>query len=138
MDYKKIGAGVAMFAVVLLAGIISVSAFGGEGFRGNHERWNHGEINKENHEKGLKMNSEKKAQITEVIESGDYAAWVELMGDKGKLYETITEENFDQFREMHQLKMDGNYEEAKVIAQELGIGNMNGRFMKKGYHGFKK
>ena len=80
--------------------------------------------------KGLKMDGEHKAQVEEAIESGDYNTFRELMGDKGRLAEVITEDNFDQFIQLHELKSEGKFEEAKELAKELDLGIMKGRFHK--------
>ena len=113
MNYKKIGAGLASFAVVALAGTMVVSAT-----EGNFNN------------RGLKMNGEHKVQIEGAIESGDFNAFKEVMGDRGRIAEVINEENFDNFVQMHELKMAGDFEGAREIAKELGLGNMNGRFHK--------
>jgi hypothetical protein len=103
MDYKKISAGAAIFAVVLLAGSFSVSAFSGNG-EGNRKH----------------MMPE---EVIEAINNVDYTAWAEATSDhKGRLSDVINADNFTQFASMHQLKMAGELEEARAIAKELGIG----------------
>jgi len=57
--------------------------------------------------RGLKMDGEHKTQIIEAIESSDYETWKELTGDKGRIGEVITEENFSQFIQLHNLKKEG-------------------------------
>ncbi|NQU99131.1 MAG: hypothetical protein HQ538_00170, partial [Parcubacteria group bacterium] len=72
----------------------------------------------------------------EAIESGDYNAFTEAIKDspmQDKFGDKITEENFSKFVEMHNLKQDGKYDEAKVIADELGFerpekGDREGKF----------
>lgn len=55
--------------------------------------------------------------------TGNYSAWRETMGNKGgRASEIITEKNFDQFTKMHQLMVDGKYDEAQKLRAELGMG----------------
>jgi len=60
--------------------------------------------------------------MTEAFQNNDYEAWVNLMEGKGRVKDIITEENFDKFVEMHNLKLAGDIEGAKAIAEELGLG----------------
>ena len=68
----------------------------------------------------------------EAIEQGDYEVWKELVDSKPRITDVITEDNFDQFVQMHQLKQDGDIEGAKVIAEELGL-PMQKKAFKKGF-----
>ena len=79
---------------------------------------------------GLRRDPVRHEAMVEAIESGDYQAWAELHQDHGRVLEFITEDNFDQFTTMHQLMRDGNYEEAKVIRDELGLPQKNKQFRK--------
>ncbi|MFH0840920.1 MAG: hypothetical protein V1865_03010 [bacterium] len=73
------------------------------------------------------------------FENNDYDAWKELMTQQQnemaqahqKMIEAITEENFAQFAEMHQLMMDGDYEGAKAISDELGLPGWQGKGFRK-------
>ena len=65
-------------------------------------------------------NSEQKEAIKEAIENNDYATWKEL-DVKCPFADKITVDNFSKFAEMHNLKKDGKFDEAKIIAEELGI-----------------
>ena len=66
----------------------------------------------------------------EAIEARDYAAWQEIVKDKGKRGEIInTEEKFNLFVDMIELRKEGKKDEAKAIADELGL---------KGHHRFQK
>jgi hypothetical protein len=59
--------------------------------------------------------------------SGNYSAWKAAMGDnKGRAASVVTEKNFDQFAQMHQLMADGKYEEAQKVRTELGLGQGRG------------
>lgn len=114
MDYKKIGAGLGVFAVVALAGSTLVSA-----------------ANSNGQLKGMmsgRSSEENRIQMDEAIESGNYQTFKELTNNKGRIADIITEENFPKFVQMHNLMKEGKFEEAKVIRQELGLGNMIGRF----------
>lgn len=81
-----------------------------------------------------RFNPERHAQMQEVFESEDYQAWTALLPEDCPLLDDVTEENFDQYIEMHNLMMDGEFEAAKVLSEELGI-DSKGCF---GIKGFKK
>ncbi|MCF7820557.1 MAG: hypothetical protein K9M44_03765 [Candidatus Pacebacteria bacterium] len=88
--------------------------------------------NEERGERGPKFNNENHQAIIETLENKDYATWKEL-NQNTPMSENITEENFAKFIEMHELRMSGNFEEAKVIADELGLPNFKSqRGMHKG------
>ncbi len=59
--------------------------------------------------------------VREALEDRDYQTWFDLMDGRG-ITRKITEENFDQFVEMHELFLEGKTDKAKVIKDELGIG----------------
>lgn len=80
---------------------------------------------------------ENRSAIQEAIQNADYDTWSNLIGDTKhgeKILEVITEENFEQFAEMHNLLKAGDKEGAKDLAEELGLPKRH--MMKK--HGFKK
>ena len=60
-------------------------------------------------------------EAKEALETGSYATFVEAVGEDAKILENITAENFDQLVALHEAKEAGNYEEAKAIAEELGL-----------------
>lgn len=124
MDYKKIGAGLAVFAVVALTGSAIVSAASPASLENSFKGFGH------------KNNNEHRAEIDTAISSGDYQTFKLLIGDNNKMFEKITAENFDQFVQMHNLMKEGNYTEAKVIAEELGLGVGRGMFGERGAKGF--
>ena len=64
--------------------------------------------------------ADKFTAINEALASGDYAAWMAAIGGDRR-FGDITEENFDQFAEMHRLLQAGDTEGAKAIAEQLGI-----------------
>lgn len=89
---------------------------------------------------GKKMEKRKghmnRPEVKAAIESGDYSAWKELVGDKGPA-ELITEENFGTFVEMHNLMVSGDKESADELRDELGL-EERGEGFKKGFNAGKK
>lgn len=69
---------------------------------------------------GKGMMSEKRQALETALANKDYTAFKNVVGD-GPLGEKITEENFEKFITLHQLKKDGNIDEAKKMAGELGL-----------------
>lgn len=73
---------------------------------------------------------ERREAMQDAIESEDYETWNELVEEmeqeRIRMSELITEENFDKFVEMHQARSSGDFETAQEIAEELGIGRMQG------------
>ena len=65
--------------------------------------------------------AEKFSAVNEALTNNDYAAWVGAVGNHGRFGENITEENFDQFAEMHRLMQAGDVEGAGAIAEQLGL-----------------
>jgi hypothetical protein len=70
--------------------------------------------------KDNKNNLHKKA-ILEAINSGDYNAWLEAVGENSKATDLINEDNFDQLSEAHELAKNGEKDTAKEIFEELGF-----------------
>jgi DNA-directed RNA polymerase subunit N (RpoN/RPB10) len=76
-------------------------------------------------------------EIHQAIEAKDFAKFSEIASQNSrgqKLLEKINADNFDKFIEMHESKKSGEIENAKKIAEELGIenfGGKKGKFMKK-------
>jgi hypothetical protein len=68
--------------------------------------------------------------MVEAIDGGDYQAWVELHQGRGRISEVITEDNFDQFTAMHGMMVDGDYEGANAIRDELGLPEKGKQFSK--------
>ena len=74
--------------------------------------------------RGPRFNPEHREQMQEIMETGDYEAFksmVEESGRKGKILETITEENFSTFVDMHNLMRSGDREGAKALREELDL-----------------
>jgi len=64
--------------------------------------------------------------VEQALEAGDYDAWkaaIEGFERTPKIMENITEENFDVFVELYKARQEGDFETAKELAEELGIGN---------------
>lgn len=140
MKKKKIVIGSLVTILTLGAGLTSVYAFQG-GFGPSEEDKNKMKEAMENNDygawKGLmesriseenfaKMRTmyQNKEKVRGAIESEDYNAFQEAIKDtpmQDRLGDKIAEDNFDKFVEMHNLKKDGKYEEAKAIADELGL-----------------
>lgn len=59
--------------------------------------------------------------------NNNYGVWRTMMGNNGgRAANVVTEKNFDQFTQMHQLMADGKYEEAQKVRTELGLGQGRG------------
>lgn len=146
MKKKKIIIGSLVTIVTLGAGLTSAYAFQG-GFGLNDEdkdkmreaienddynSWKglmESRITEENFSKMREMHQNKE-KIKETIESGDYNAFQEAIKDspmQDRIGDKITEENFNKFIEMHNLRREGKHEEAKAIADELGLKGPEGR-----------
>ena len=90
--------------------------------------------------RGPKGNMEHREEMKEFMGDATYDEWVakvtEFASEKGhepKMIENISEENFDQFKQMHELMQAGDKEGSKAIAEELGLPQM-GRKGMKGQH----
>jgi len=126
---KIIGLGV--LSLFLIAGISTAFANGYGGF---------------DREARQAIMEENKAQMGEIFESGTYSDWVNFSNQNFEEKVTqmrerhterisqITSENWNRFKEAHQLMVNGDREGAQVIFEELGIekGMGNGAFKGKG------
>jgi hypothetical protein len=74
---------------------------------------------------GPNYTPERHEQMLKAFENKDYNAWKNLMGNRGAA-NIVTEQNFPRFTEMHNLMLEGKYEQANVIRKELGLGAGNG------------
>jgi hypothetical protein len=72
-------------------------------------------------ERGKGFSPEAKAKISEAIEKGDYANWKSLTDGKGRMGETITEENFPLLKELHNANQSGDTAKAEEIRKQLGL-----------------
>lgn len=82
-----------------------------------------------------KFFSDKRGDIQQAIEQGDYSAWQEAVADRFDA-DLITEENFNKFVELYRLKKEGKYDEAKKIYDDMDLPVKKFTHMKD--HGFMK
>ncbi|MFA5871485.1 MAG: hypothetical protein WC858_02070 [Parcubacteria group bacterium] len=59
------------------------------------------------------------------FENNDYNAWKKLMSGQGRAAQLINENNFGRFSEMHRLMLEGKYDEANKIREDLGLRQVN-------------
>lgn len=63
-------------------------------------------------------------EIMDAVDNGDYETFISLIQDKpmaDEILSVINESNFSLLKEMHDLVLSGNFDEAKTIADELGL-----------------
>lgn len=73
-------------------------------------------------QKGPNYSEERHTLMSSAFQNRDYSAWKELMAGKGgRVNQVVNQENFAKFSEAHDLAMQGKYEEANKIRQELGL-----------------
>jgi hypothetical protein len=109
---KKTILGLGVLALVL--GVTAVSAGSALAYRGDVGV------------KGPNYSPERHEAMLKAFENKDYTAWKNLMQNKGRVTQVVTEANFAKFAEAHNLALQGKIEEAKKIRQELGLGLKNG------------
>ena len=85
--------------------------------------------------KGPNYTEERHQAMTEAFASENFQAWKSLNNNRGRLSEVITQENFAQFAQAHQLMLEGKTDEAQALRTELGLGlhNGNGRGQGNGF-----
>lgn len=102
---------------ILLAGLGAASAFDG-GERGDRAMGPRG------------GDADHRAEMQDLMETADYDTWravvEEHASEMGReelppVLETITADNFDQFKQIHELREAGDHEGAKALAEELGL-----------------
>jgi len=76
--------------------------------------------------KGPNYSIERHTAMTQAFENNDYTAWKNLMQNKGRVTEIITQDNFAKFVEAQKLSLQGKNTEAHKIREELGLGLKNG------------
>ena len=64
---------------------------------------------------------ERHEALENAMEEGDYAAWKELHGDRGRITSVVTQDNFDTFVEMHEAMESGDTKKASELREELGL-----------------
>jgi hypothetical protein len=73
-------------------------------------------------------NHQKTQAIQKAIEEGDYQAWVAAVeaAQPPKITDIVNEDNFSTYVEMYNARMNGDYETAQKLTEELELG----QFMK--------
>lgn len=110
MNKTKLGLGVLM----LVLGVVAVSAGSVLAYRGDPTV------------KGPNYSADRHAEMLKAFENKDYTAWKNLMQNRGRVTQVITEANFAKFAEAHNLALQGKTVEAQKIREELGLGRQNG------------
>lgn len=75
---------------------------------------------------GPNYSIERHEAMEKAFETKDYTAWKNLMQNRGRVTQVITEANFAKFAEAHNLALQGKKDEAQKIRSELGLGLQNG------------
>jgi hypothetical protein len=99
---------------VLLLGILSIGLV--TAFQGNPNI------------SGPDYSEERCTEMRIAFESLDYHAWSELMtanGRNSKVLEVVNEDNFALFAKAHEAMKNGDFETAKEIRADLGLGQGN-------------
>ncbi|MFA6430472.1 MAG: hypothetical protein WC229_01100 [Candidatus Paceibacterota bacterium] len=110
MKKTKLGLG----ALALVLGVTAVSTGSALAYKGDPAV------------KGPNYSIERHTAMTEAFKNKDYTAWKNLMQNKGRVSQVVTEANFAKFAEAHDLALQGKTTEAQKIRQELGLGLQNG------------
>ena len=76
---------------------------------------------------GPNYSPERHEAMTEAFQNKDYETWKNLMEGKGRVKDIITEENFDKFVEMHNLRLAGDIDGSNAIREELGLNKKKGK-----------
>lgn len=64
--------------------------------------------------------------LSDAISKGDYNLWVKIREENnlsmiGRMFESLNEENFNKYSEMHNAMLSGDFERAEELKSELGI-----------------
>ena len=89
-----------------------------------------GESNENNYE-GPRYRMEQGQEMKSALENNDYDAWKQALGDRFPA-DKINEQTFSKLVESFKLRQAGDFEQSRVIMEELGISGP------KGMHGEKK
>jgi len=85
--------------------------------------------------KGPNYSADRHEKMLAAFKNNDYQAWKASMGENGgRAAQVINQDNFAKFAQSHQLMLEGKYEEAQKIRQELGLGQGMGRGGRAGGH----
>ena len=70
--------------------------------------------------------AENREEIQNALENNDYSAWKEATEGR-RISEEISEEEFSQLAESHNLRKEGKFQESRQIMEELGLRGKRGR-----------
>jgi hypothetical protein len=87
---------------------------------------------------GFGLLEEQRENVKIAIKNNDYDSWKVIMDSRVQITDVITEENFDKYSEMHNLVQEGNFEEADVLREELGLSERGLRKEKSGVYGMRE
>ena len=118
MKSKKYIVGAAAFALILTAGIGSVSAYQGDYSKA-----------------GPNCTPERHEAMETAFENNDYDAWKNQMSGRGRVAQVINQDNFADFAKAHKLGQSGDIAGADAIRAELGLRGSNGERMGAGHRG---
>ena len=118
MKTYKYTVGTAALALLLTGGAMTASAYQGDYTQ-----------------EGPNCTEDRHEAMEEAFENLDYGVWYDLMGDKGRVAEVITEDNFDLFVEAHELGKEGDVSGADKIRTELGLRTSDGERTGAGHRG---
>lgn len=118
---------IAMFSLLAIAGIAAMTATEAMAYMGDPAA------------RGPMFNEEIHAQLQQAIEDRDYETWKGILEENnlpmmGRMFQSVNEENFEQFAQMHEAMQSGDFETANQIREELGVG-MEHRHMARFQHG---
>ncbi len=65
-------------------------------------------------------------RLVSAMDSGDYEKWIKIRKENGlpmhgRMFRSLDEGNFELFREMHEAKMNGDYERLAELREDLGL-----------------
>ena len=124
MNSKKIKANnktlIGAAALVAVIGLVGAYTFS-NAYQGDYTK------------KGPNYSTERHELMQKAFDNNDYNAWKNEMNNRGRVTEIINENNFSKFAKAHNLAMEGKYEEANQIREELGLGGRNGNRNGHGY-----
>lgn len=77
----------------------------------------------QNREAEMTAMQENRDAINQALEDSDYEAWKAAIEESGRteILEFINEENFEKLVQIHEAEMNGDFETARELSQELGI-----------------
>jgi len=86
-------------------------------------------------ERNPEMEAQREA-MHEALEAGDYQAWLEIVSqNENSPFADFSEDQFNRLQQVHDLHEEGDHEEARELAEELGLERRG--HMKKGHEGMK-